>query len=121
MTAAPLPDQMPDLLVVAVDTAAAAINVADRLDNLVTGERIMDGEPAAEQAATLVGQLMDAGAVARLDLVHGALLAAFRAGREAERAEVQRLAQQHAAAFAAAVTRRADEQAARAARPWNLQ
>lgn len=95
--------------------------MSGHLDFIVTGELIVNGEPTAEQAAALVQQLMPAGAVARLDLVHGALLAAFRAGRAAEQAEVQRLAQQHAAAFAAAVTRRADEQAARAARPWNLQ
>lgn len=85
------------------------------------GEQIVDGEPTAAQAATLVQHLMRAGAVARLDLVHGALVAAYRAGRAAEQAEVQRLAREHVDAFTAALTERAAEQANRAMLPWNLQ
>lgn len=100
---------------------SAAPSAADRLDNIMTGENIVDGEPTTGQAAALVREVMGAGTVARLDLVHGALLAAFRAGRAAEQAEVQRLAQQHATAFTAAVAQRANDQAELAARPWHLQ
>lgn len=81
-----------------------------------------DGEPTSAHAAALLRKLANTdGTVARLDLVHGALLAAFRAGRAAEQAAVAGLAQQHAGAFLAAVVERGRDQAAHDALPWPLQ
>lgn len=90
---------------------------------IIRGEQVQvyDGEPTSEHAAALLRKLASRGTVDRLDLVHGALLAAFRAGRAAEQADVASLAQQHAGAFLAAVVERGQDQAAHDALPWPLQ
>lgn len=98
-------------------------------------------EPSNTEAAELVQALMGAGTVARLDLIHDALRAAYRRGRAAEHVAVARLADEHAAMFTAAaqqqaaavdqlaqlhaglftdaVAQRGQEQDARDALPWH--
>jgi len=75
-------------------------------------------EPGIAEAANLLSRILASGAVARLDLLHDALTAAHRRGRAAERAEVQRLAHEHAGAFVAAVVARTDAEFRRDARAW---
>lgn len=75
-------------------------------------------EPDIAEAANLLQRILASGAVARLDLLHDALTIAHRRGRAAERAEVQRLAHEHAAEFVAAVTARADAEFRADARAW---
>lgn len=75
-------------------------------------------EPTIAEAATLLSNILASGAVARLDLLHDALTVAHRRGRAAERAEVQRIAHEHAGAFVAAVVARADAEFRHDALPW---
>jgi len=75
-------------------------------------------EPTIAQAANLLQKILASGAVARLDVLHDALMIAHRRGRAAERAEVQRIAEEHAAAFAAAVVERADREFRDDSRAW---
>lgn len=95
--------------------------------------RAITGEPTAQEAAALVQQLMGAGTVGRLDLVHAALREAYLRGRSDVRGEAQemcrraaqrfaddaqRLASKHADQFVADVGDQAAKEADWSALPW---
>ncbi len=90
-------------------------------------------EPTHKEAADLYWAAMNAGTVERVDLIHQALLSAYRRGENAERingeqlaaqaaarfaADAERLAREHARDFADEHARRAKACAERDARPW---
>lgn len=76
------------------------------------------GEPTIAEAARMLRLILASGAVARLDLLHDALVVAHRRGRLAERAEVERLALDAVESFSSALADRCDVEFRRDARAW---
>lgn len=75
-------------------------------------------EPTVAEAANLYQKLIALGPVARLDVLHDALVTAHRRGRAAEHVELERIADETRRAFGEAVRDRGLEVEAAAGRPW---